>query len=103
MILDAFRCTAQDLTHHSLKGWSMWLRLEGDSDDPAKWHPVKDISVHGFRTDTSQPFVKALTVSFHDETPDLCRRRRGRARLGGDRDRAGHTIVGAPPSNPADR
>jgi hypothetical protein len=49
----------------------MRLRLEGDSDDPATWHPVKAISAHGFRTDTSQPFVKALTVSFHDDdTPD---------------------------------
>jgi hypothetical protein len=71
MILDAFRCTAEDLTHHSLNGWSLWLRLEGDPDDPATWHPVKTISDHGFRTDISQPFVKALTVAFHDETPDL--------------------------------
>jgi hypothetical protein len=71
VILDAFRCTAQDLTHHSLKGAPMWLRLEGDSDDPATWHPVKVISDQGFRTDTSQPFVKALTVSFLDLTPEL--------------------------------
>ena len=49
----------------------MRLRLEGDADDPATWHQVKNISDHGIRTDTSQPFVEALTVSFHDETPDL--------------------------------
>jgi hypothetical protein len=34
MIMDLFRCTAQALTHHSLAGWAMWLRLEGDTDDP---------------------------------------------------------------------
>jgi hypothetical protein len=71
VILDSFRCTAQLLTHYSLKGWSMWLRLDGDSDDRSTWHPIKAVSVHGFREDTSQPFVKALTVSFHDETPEV--------------------------------
>ncbi len=48
----------------------MWLRLEGDSDDPATWHHVETISRQGFRTHTDQPFVKALTVAFHDGTPD---------------------------------
>jgi hypothetical protein len=66
-----FRCAAQDLTHHhSLKGWSMWLRLDGDSNDPATWHPIKSVHPEGTREDTSQPFVRVLTVSFHDETPE---------------------------------
>ncbi|MEB4212314.1 hypothetical protein [Mycobacterium sp. 94-17] len=71
VILDAFRCAAQNLTHPCLKGWSMWLRIDGDSEDPATWHPVHTISNHGFRTDTTQPFVEALTVSFRDDTPDV--------------------------------
>jgi hypothetical protein len=71
VILDAFRCTAKDLNDRSLQGRPMWLRLEGDSDDPATWHPVEVISAQGFRTDTGQPFVRALTVSFQDETPQL--------------------------------
>lgn len=33
MILDAFRCTAKDLTHHSLRGWSIWL-LNGPYPGP---------------------------------------------------------------------
>jgi hypothetical protein len=48
----------------------MWLRLEGDSDDPGTWHPVKFISAEGTREDTGKPFVRALTVSFQDETND---------------------------------
>jgi hypothetical protein len=71
VILDSFRCTAQDLTHHSLQGFPMWLRLEGDSDDVSTWHPVKRVRDHAFREDTSQPFVEALFVSFQDETPEL--------------------------------
>jgi hypothetical protein len=69
--LDSFRCTAQDLTDPSLKGVPMWLRLEGDSDDPGTWHPVKVIRSEGFREDTSKPFVRGLTGSFQDETPEL--------------------------------
>ena len=42
-----------------------------DSDDPATWHPVKVITDQGFGTDTSQPFVEELTVSFHDGMPDV--------------------------------
>jgi hypothetical protein len=66
-----FRRSAADLTHRSVMGVPLVLRLDGDSDDPATWHPVKVISAQGFRTDTSQPFVRALTVSFHDGTPDV--------------------------------
>jgi hypothetical protein len=71
VILDSFKCAAQDLTHHSLQGFTMWLRLEGDSDDPATWHPINRVRDHAFREDTSQPFVEAIFVSFHDETPEL--------------------------------
>lgn len=63
MILDSFRCAAQDLLHPCLKGWPMWLRLDGDSDDPRSWHPVETGTDHFFHG------VNALTVSFHDETP----------------------------------
>jgi hypothetical protein len=69
--MDKFRRSAADLTHRSVMGVPLVLRLDGDSDDPATWHPVKVISAQGFRTDTSQPFVRALTVSFHDGTPDV--------------------------------
>jgi hypothetical protein len=45
---------SQTSTHCSLMDSPVWLRLEGDSDDPATWHPVKVVSAQGFRTDTSQ-------------------------------------------------
>jgi hypothetical protein len=32
---------------------------------------VKVVNDQGFREDTSQPFVRALTVSLHDGTPDV--------------------------------
>jgi hypothetical protein len=67
---DSFECAAKDLLPRTLKD-PIWLRLEGDSDDPATWHPVKVVNDQGFREDTSQPFVRALTVSFHDGTPDV--------------------------------
>jgi hypothetical protein len=71
VILDKFRCTAKDLTDRCLRDSQMWLRLDGDTDDVNTWHPIKVVSDQGFRTDTSQPFVEALTVSFADETPDV--------------------------------
>jgi hypothetical protein len=69
--LDSFRCTAQHLTDRTLQGVPMSLRLEGDSDDPGTWHPVKFISAEGTREDTGKPFVRVLTVSFQDETPEV--------------------------------
>jgi hypothetical protein len=71
IILDKFRCKAVDLTHPALNGWTLFLRLEDDPDEPALWHQVRTVGRHGFRTDTGQPFVKALTVAFHDGTPDM--------------------------------
>jgi hypothetical protein len=38
---------SQTSTHCSLMRSPVWLRLEGDSDDPATWHPVKVISAQG--------------------------------------------------------
>ncbi|GAB7070401.1 hypothetical protein H7J06_24510 [Mycobacterium hodleri] len=70
MMLDTFSCAAKDLTDHGLEGWSMWLRLAGDTDDPNTWHPIKLIRDHGFREDTNLPFVEAISVSFQDDTPD---------------------------------
>jgi hypothetical protein len=50
----------------------MWLRLEGDSDDPGTWHPVEAVSITGFRSvsDPDLPGVKSLTVAFNDETAE---------------------------------
>ena len=60
-----------DLVDRRISGLPKRLRIEGDSDDPATWHPVKVVNDQAFREDTSQPFVRALTVSFHNETPDV--------------------------------
>jgi hypothetical protein len=70
VILDSFRCAAKNLSHPSLKGWSMRLRLDGDSDDASTWHPVRLIDNEGVTVDPTIPFVKGITVEFHDETPD---------------------------------
>jgi hypothetical protein len=70
MILDSFRREAKFLLEPRMWGWSIWLRLEGDSDDPSTWHPVKTLNDSAFREDLTLPFVKAITVEFHDETPD---------------------------------
>jgi hypothetical protein len=60
---------ARVLTRHC----SMWLRLEGDSDDRGTWHPVEAVSITGFKSvsDPGLPGVKSLTVAFHDETPEV--------------------------------
>jgi hypothetical protein len=71
IILDRIKGTAKDLTDPRIGGLPIRLRLEGDSDDPATWHPVKVCSSNAFREDTSQPFVRARTVSFHDGTSDV--------------------------------
>jgi hypothetical protein len=73
VILDSFRCIAKDLTHPALRYSSMWLRLGGDSDDPGSWHSVKTVSIIGFKSvsDPDLPAVKSLTVTFHDETPEV--------------------------------
>jgi hypothetical protein len=65
VMLDSFRSTAKDLLHPGLSGWNIWLRLEGDSDDPNTWHQVNNIGDHMFQG------VNVLAVSFHDETPDV--------------------------------
>jgi hypothetical protein len=46
----------------------MWLRREGDSDDPGTWHLVRTIRDTGFGSiyDPGLRGVKLLTVSFHD-------------------------------------
>jgi len=65
IILDSLKGAAEGLAHPRLKGWSVVVRLEGDSDEAITWHPVKDVSDHMFQG------VKALTVAFHDDTPDI--------------------------------
>ncbi|WP_406816176.1 hypothetical protein [Mycobacterium sp. M23085] len=71
MALHTFRTTAQYLVIPQLDGVPIRLRIEGDSDDPNTWHLVKTISDQGFRTDTSQSFITAITIKFHDETPEM--------------------------------
>jgi hypothetical protein len=63
--LDSSRCAAQRLLDHRLQGWPKWLRLEGDSDDPAAWHPVESTTIH------YQEGVTLMTVAFHDQTLDV--------------------------------
>jgi hypothetical protein len=62
VILDSFRCTAQDLVRYRLPSESMWLRHEGDSHDPSIWHPVKAIRDAGFASiyDPGLQGVKAV-------------------------------------------
>ena len=67
---DSFKCAAKDLLPRVLKE-PIWLRLEGDSDEPGTWHPVEVVNFEGFSEDTGQPLVRALTVSFQDGTPDV--------------------------------
>jgi hypothetical protein len=46
-------------------GWPKWLRLDGDPDDPAKWHPVESTTLH------HQEGVQLMTVAFYDQTLDI--------------------------------
>lgn len=62
-MIDSFRRTVKDLHHRSLVGSPMWLRLNGDSDDPNTWHPIKTITDH-FRE------FEAFTIVFADGTPE---------------------------------
>ncbi|MGA7054857.1 MAG: hypothetical protein WBZ37_27025 [Mycobacterium sp.] len=73
MILDSFRCTAQDLARYRLESESMWVRREDDSDDPRTWCLVRTIRVTDFGSiyDRGLQGVKLLAVSFHDETPEV--------------------------------
>jgi hypothetical protein len=41
------------------------LRLDGDPDDPATWHPVESTTLQ------YQEGLKFLTVAFHDQTLDV--------------------------------
>jgi hypothetical protein len=51
----------------------MWLRREGDSDDPRTWQLLRTIRDASFGSiyDPGLPGVKLLTVSFPDETPEV--------------------------------
>jgi hypothetical protein len=62
MILDSFRCTANDLLE--LTDWNMLLRLTGDPDKPNTWHPVQTIKDHFGDIDG------LITVVFADGTPE---------------------------------
>jgi len=65
VILDSFRCTAQDLARYRLQSESMWLRREDDSEDPGTWHLVRTIRDTCFRSiyDPGLQGIKLLTVS----------------------------------------
>ena len=73
VIVDSFRCAAQDLARYRLESESMWLRHDDDSDDPGTWHLVRTIRYVSFGSidDPDLQGVKLLAVSFHDETPEV--------------------------------
>jgi hypothetical protein len=73
VIVDSFRCAAKDLVRYRLQSESMWLRLEGDSDDLGTWQLVRTIRHANFGSidDPGLQDVKLIAVSFHDETPEL--------------------------------
>jgi hypothetical protein len=60
-----FRCPAKRLLDHDIQRWPTWLRLEGDPDDPATWHPVESSTLH------DREGVQLMTVAFHDRTLDV--------------------------------
>lgn len=51
----------------------MWLRREGDSDDPRTWQLLRTIRDASFGSIDYPGLqdIKLITVSFHDETPEL--------------------------------
>ena len=59
-----FAGTAADLAKYQCRGLPMHLRIDGDPDDPALWHPIA--IVH----DETMPGVVALSIEFHDGTPE---------------------------------
>lgn len=63
--------TAKDLVDPRIGGVPIRLRLQCDSDDPATWHPVRVVNDQWFRDGTTGPSIKALTVEFHDGTPEV--------------------------------
>jgi hypothetical protein len=73
VILDSFRCAARDLASYRLESESMWLRRDGDSEDPETWHLVRTIRYVSFRSiyDPGLQGIKLLAVSFHDETSEI--------------------------------
>jgi hypothetical protein len=71
LVLETFRHKARVLLEPRMRGLSIWLRLDDDSDDPDTWRPVKTLNEGGFREDVTLPFGEAITVEFDDETPEL--------------------------------
>jgi hypothetical protein len=59
-----FRCPAKRLLDHDIQRWPTWLRLDGDPDDPATWHPVESSTLH------YREGVQLMTVAFRDRTLD---------------------------------
>jgi hypothetical protein len=73
VFVDSLRCAAQDLVRYRLASESMWLRREDDSDDPGTWQLVRTVRDSGFGSiyDPGLLDIKLVTVSFHEETPEL--------------------------------
>jgi hypothetical protein len=57
-----FAGTAADLLKYQSMGMPLHLRIEGDPEDPARWHPVA--VVHN----DMLGYVVALSVEFEDDT-----------------------------------
>jgi hypothetical protein len=60
-----FRGPAKRLLDPDFVGWQKWLRLDGDRDDPATWHPVASTTFH------YQGGVQLMSVAFYDQTLDI--------------------------------
>ena len=73
VILDSFRCTAQDLAHYRLSSESMCLRRDDDSDNAGTWPLVRTLRHENFGSidDPGIQGVELITVSFHDATPEV--------------------------------
>jgi hypothetical protein len=55
IILDRIKGTAKDLADPRISGLPKRLRIEGDSDDPATWHPVSGLLQPGGAYSGTQP------------------------------------------------
>jgi hypothetical protein len=71
LVLETFEHEARYLLDPHMRGLPIWLRLDGDSDDPNTWHPVKTLNEGGFREDVALPFGQAITVEFDDATTEI--------------------------------
>jgi len=63
--LHPFRGPAKKLMDPDFVVWRKWLRLDGDRDDPATWHPVASTTLHYHEG------VQLKSVAFCDQTMNI--------------------------------